>query len=143
MARKATGFMVVHVNNTTPDSEAQFNDWYNKTHLPEVFATGTFYSAVRFINPNQKQGEPKYLAVYETDWADPKAAFKKLMEVTPGLKMWPGLDTVYVKNWTPITGRLEAPAPKAKKAKAKPPKRTAKAVKKGAKKTAARRKAKK
>lgn len=140
MARKPTGFMVVHVNNTTPDSEEAFNRWYNKTHLPEVFATGTFYSAVRYTNPNQKPGEPRYLAVYETDWPEPKEAFKKLMELTPTFNMWPGLDTLYVKNWLPITGRLEAPAPKAKKkAKAKTPKRTAKAAAK-TKKTAKKKK---
>jgi hypothetical protein len=50
--------------DVAPGSEADFNRWYNETHLPEVLACPGFRSAARY---ECTQGEPRFLAVYELD----------------------------------------------------------------------------
>jgi hypothetical protein len=45
-------------------AEGEFNDWYNRTHLPEVMACPGFRSAARY---ECTAGEPRYLAIYEIE----------------------------------------------------------------------------
>ncbi|MDX2277354.1 MAG: DUF4286 family protein [Hyphomonadaceae bacterium] len=47
-----------------PEHEGEFNEWYEKEHLPERVTAPGFLSARRFV---AVQGEPKYLALYDLD----------------------------------------------------------------------------
>ncbi len=129
--RKPTGVLVVMVNNGDPSRDAEFNKWYNEVHIPDVVGTGCYYHATRFENINPKPGEAKYLAVYETDFEDPIAAFAELGKHTGKMVIWPKLEAVHVGAYrytgkekrTPEVARAEAAAagiaPKSAAAKAR------------------------
>jgi hypothetical protein len=56
-----TGLFVVWTD-ITPEYEADFNEWYDKEHIPQLlgvpgFQTGRRYRAI--------EGTPKYVAVYQ------------------------------------------------------------------------------
>jgi hypothetical protein len=46
----------------TPEREAQFNQWYNEVHLPELLACPGWLSASRY---EAVRGTPKYMAIYD------------------------------------------------------------------------------
>ena len=45
-----------------PEREAQFNQWYNEVHLPELLECPGWLSASRY---EAVRGTPKYMAIYE------------------------------------------------------------------------------
>ena len=49
--------------------EAEFNHWYNQTHLPDLIGSGLFHTAIRFSKAEGSLDPdgPRYLAVYESD----------------------------------------------------------------------------
>lgn len=67
---------VVGTNCTDPAREKEFNEWYDKTHLPDVLETPGFVRATRYEHNSPKEGDAKYLAVYEIE-TDDLAAFQK------------------------------------------------------------------
>ena len=76
MAAAAVVFIVgTEVSN--PADEAAFNEWYNKTHLPEVTAIPGVKSATRYEVIDPEPGYPRYLAIYEME---DEAAFRNFME---------------------------------------------------------------
>jgi hypothetical protein len=97
--RKPTGVLVVMVNNTEPSKDAEFNKWYNEVHIPDVLGTGSYYKATRYENVDPKPGEAKYLAIYETDWEDPWAAFSAMQKHTGKMYIWPHLQAVFVETY--------------------------------------------
>jgi hypothetical protein len=78
---KVTGLLAVQSNCSSPAREAEFNTWYNGTHIPDILASGLFHTAYRFeaVDPAAWQG--KYLALYETDARDPAAVAEELVQV--------------------------------------------------------------
>lgn len=50
--------------NIPADVEEDFNNWYNRQHIPERLAVPGFQSAVRYAS---LKGEPKYIALYELE----------------------------------------------------------------------------
>ena len=69
----AKGILLVESRPSAPERAAEFNEWYESVHMPEVLALDSFVSARRFrpVRP----GEP-YVAVYEIDADDVTAAAK-------------------------------------------------------------------
>ncbi len=63
MARTGTGLLAVWTG-VDPEVEAEFNEWYDKEHVPERLAVPGFLSGIRYT---AVEGEPKYLALYELD----------------------------------------------------------------------------
>jgi hypothetical protein len=60
--------------------EAEYNDWYQNTHLKQVVALPGYVSAQRFkrsVNMRGEDGYP-YMALYEIEAADVEAAYKML-----------------------------------------------------------------
>lgn len=74
--------LLVHSRPSDPSREDEFNEWYDKTHVPEVCAVPGFVSARRFkLTEEAKASDPSaypYLAIYEIDADDPQAALKEL-----------------------------------------------------------------
>jgi len=60
----------VEANCKDPSREAEFNDWYNNTHIPDIQETKGFVKATRYeiLEPSQDKG--KYVAVYEIETDD-------------------------------------------------------------------------
>lgn len=69
----AKGILLVESHPSSPERDAEFNEWYETVHMPEVLALDGFVSARRFrpVRP----GEP-YVAVYDIDADDVTAAAK-------------------------------------------------------------------
>jgi hypothetical protein len=61
-------------------NEAEYNDWYQNTHLKQVVALPGYISAQRFkraVNMRGEDGYP-YMALYEIEADDIDAAYKVL-----------------------------------------------------------------
>ncbi len=124
--KRPTGVLMVLVNNKATDREEEFNTWYNDTHLGEVCGTGSYFAAKRFVNtkPVLEPGEARYLAIYETDWDDPEAAFAHMRTKSPQMNVWPHIEAIQVKTFSFVKEHQAKPpapakAPAAKKAKRK------------------------
>jgi len=62
-----TDYLLVTFSDVVPTADAEFNDWYNETHLPEFVACPGFRAAARYRSDD---GQPTYLALYEAERAD-------------------------------------------------------------------------
>ncbi len=73
---------VVLSNPTTPGQEAEYNEWYNKVHIPDVLNVPGFIAAQRFKLADAQLGDGprahRYLALYEIESNDAKATLKEL-----------------------------------------------------------------
>ena len=78
--RKVTGVLMVMTQSSDPAQEKEFNDWYNKVHIPDILSSGLYHTAYRFENATSKAGGGRFLALYETDTPDPGAAAQELVE---------------------------------------------------------------
>jgi len=56
-----TGLLVVWTD-IAPDAEAEFNEWYNSEHIPQLLGVTGFLSGKRY---QAIDGKPKYSAIYE------------------------------------------------------------------------------
>ena len=80
--RPTRGILLVLSNCKDSSKEEEFNRWYEDVHFPDILGVGQFHTAYRYENANP-ESNAKYLAIYETDNADPEDARKqhaKLME---------------------------------------------------------------
>ncbi len=70
------------LTNPTPGKEAEYNERYNKQHIPDVLNVTGFVSAQRFrLADTQNGGDEKaykYLALYEIETNDLADVFKEL-----------------------------------------------------------------
>lgn len=73
---------VVFTNPTTPAQEAEYNGWYDDTHLSDVLDVPGFVSAQRFkLSDTQRAAGPfpwRYMALYHIDTDDLKATLGAL-----------------------------------------------------------------
>jgi hypothetical protein len=78
MATQANGLLAVWTD-IAPEAEQEFNEWYNKEHIPQLLGVPGFLSGRRY---QAVEGEPKYLALYElTDVSVLKGdAFRQVRE---------------------------------------------------------------
>jgi len=75
--RRPTGIMFVNTNVDSPAKEAEYSNWYQAVHFPDVCEPGIFVNALMFHNLRYPppQGEAKFLAFYETFWPDIDVAY--------------------------------------------------------------------
>jgi hypothetical protein len=61
--------------------EADYNDWYDKTHIPDLLAIPGVASAQRYAaSPTSLNSPPSaYLAIYEIEADDPATVMQELM----------------------------------------------------------------
>jgi hypothetical protein len=67
------GIMFVQSNPSHPDREDEYNDWYSKTHIPEVCAIDGVVGATRYKLSDATPLGPdahRYTAVYELEADD-------------------------------------------------------------------------
>ena len=62
---------IVGVNGPCLGKDAEFNQWYDTTHVPWLMKTGTVTEAVRYRITQESKDYPAYLAVYYFE--NPKA----------------------------------------------------------------------
>jgi len=63
MAQKGRGIFMVYVDIDAQHVQ-EFNEWYNKEHLPELLSVPGILSAARY---EAVKGGPQYLACYELE----------------------------------------------------------------------------
>jgi len=79
---KGVKYLYVVRMDADPEKEKQFNEWYNKEHIPALLKVSGVISANRFTS---LEGTPKYIAIYELDNPNVRTseAWKKAVEMTP------------------------------------------------------------
>jgi hypothetical protein len=99
MAQKGWGIFLVYVDIDAQDVQ-EFNDWYNKEHLPELLSVPGILSAARY---EAVKGGPQYLACYELESVAvmQTPAFTNRPRTPWGQKVSP---SVIGKNLTRIVG---------------------------------------
>lgn len=107
---------VVLSNPTTPAKEAEYNEWYNKVHIPDVLNVPGFVAAQRFKLAEAQFGDGaqphRYLALYEIETDDIKGSLNELQKRvgTPDMVMSDGIDMqgIFVAMFTPVAERVQA-----------------------------------
>jgi hypothetical protein len=59
--------LAVSTDCADPSREGEFNDWYDRMHLPDVLKTPGFIRANRYVNTDPDSGPGKFLALYEIE----------------------------------------------------------------------------
>ena len=60
----------VRTNCNDPEKEADYNDWYNNIHLPDVMETPGVVRATRYETTDPEEDEAKFVAIYEIETDD-------------------------------------------------------------------------
>jgi hypothetical protein len=60
-SNNGTGLLVVWTD-VAPEYEAEFNEWYDKEHIPQLLGVPGFLSGTRY---QAVDGKPKYAAIYD------------------------------------------------------------------------------
>jgi len=107
---------MVFSNPTTPEQDAEFNEWYDGTHVPDVLALSGVISAQRFRHHqlDRDAGKParySYVTIYEIE-GDPNEVIGKIgAGVASGAIRMDGapfdLAKVSMAFWTPVTEKIE------------------------------------
>ena len=61
------GILYVESRPASPEQAADYHQWYNETHLPEMLSVDGFVSARRF---EPVEGDGPFIAIYEFDTDD-------------------------------------------------------------------------
>lgn len=82
---------LVALTTPLPGKEAEFNDWYQNTHLPEIIAIPGFQGAQRFKLVAKMMGadDNQYLAIYDAESDDPGALMAAMGAMAQSGKMTP------------------------------------------------------
>ena len=105
--------VLVVATNCPPGREAEFNDWYTGTHVPDILKLPGMVAATRYeIVGQPRSGQGRFLALYEIESEDPAATMSGVNRAVPGLaakgRMFAGLQLAYAATYQPITERLPA-----------------------------------
>jgi hypothetical protein len=101
---------VVRAVFTDPDLEAEWNDWYDRVHVPELLGVPGFVSATRF---RQLGLEGHYLAIYEIEspnvFAEPRyAQITGWGKWAPMIAQW-SRSVQYLESELPIVNYVDPP----------------------------------
>ncbi len=109
-------YTLVVLSNATAGKEAEFNEWYNKVHVPDVLRVPGFIAAQRFkLDGPQLNDAPRphrYLALYEIDTDDIQASMDELRKRvgTSEMLISDAIDMkgVFGALFTPVAERVQA-----------------------------------
>ena len=109
-------YTFVVLTNPTPGKEAEYNEWYNKQHIPDVLNIPGLVCAQRFRiaedQPGADQKAHRYLALYEIETNDLPGVFKELAARRDTAEMVMS-DAIDLKNasasvFTPVAEKVMA-----------------------------------
>ncbi len=74
---------------TDPSREDEFYDWYLNTHFHDLLETPGLVQAHRYrsLDPQPKEDDAQYLALYEIDSDDPEAVVRRILEDDRSIRM--------------------------------------------------------
>lgn len=96
--------LVVLTNPVSPAQEAAFNDWYDRVHVRDVLRVPGFVAARRYrlsdVQLAGSGGEHRYLALYEVETDDLKAAREALVKAASdgSMEIHAAMDMANVKS---------------------------------------------
>lgn len=105
-------YILLVQSNPTEGKEAEYNEWYDGTHLGEVLEVHGFTAAQRFkVAGEAPTGAPdhNYLAIYEVEAEQPQDALDALFNaVGGGMNMSDAIDLANVSAvlYSPLGERL-------------------------------------
>jgi hypothetical protein len=112
-------YTFIVLTNPVEGKESEYNDWYNRQHIPDVLNVPGFVSAQRFHLADDQMSRDgnrahKYLAVYEIETDDLAATLKELRARSGTAEIVPS-DAIDMKNvatsiFTPVAERVLASA---------------------------------
>jgi hypothetical protein len=73
----AKGLFIAWMSPASEDQDAELNEWYNGTHMPQMVAAVPGITSVRRFRTADLPGQPlphKYLAIYELESDDVQTA---------------------------------------------------------------------
>ncbi|MFH1383167.1 MAG: DUF4286 family protein [Chloroflexota bacterium] len=76
----AKWLLVVETRCNDAAREAEFCEWYDKTHIPDIFETPGFVRATRYENTEPSEGKGKFFTTYEIETDDIDALLKRHQE---------------------------------------------------------------
>jgi len=88
------------LNNSVEGKDAEFNDWYDNTHLADVLREAGFTRARRYtLAKVDQESDYRYAAIYEVETDDPADNMRRLLEGTRAGKipLTPALDLTNLK----------------------------------------------
>jgi hypothetical protein len=89
-------FKLLVLSNPTTDRDDEFNDWYDKVHLDDVFDVDGVVGGERY---RMRSGEEwRYLAIYELDCEDP-AAVERELNARAGTEVMPLSDAFDLSHY--------------------------------------------
>lgn len=71
---------IVETNCADPKREAEFNEWYDKIHVPDVMEVTGFIRAERYLDNEPGEGRGKFVAMYEIETENIDATIKTLRD---------------------------------------------------------------
>ena len=82
---------LIALTTPLPGKEAEFHDWYQNAHLPEIVSIPGFQGAQRFELVAKMMGsdENQYLAIYDAESDNPGALMAAMGELAQSGKMTP------------------------------------------------------
>jgi len=87
-------------SNAVEGREAEYNHWYDTTHIEEVLEVEGFVACQRFVVDPGTEGAPaKYLAIYEIDSDDPVGAVEGLQALVSEMTVTDAIDRSSVVSW--------------------------------------------
>jgi hypothetical protein len=103
-----TGILLVMLNNLLPESDAEFEKWYNTTHVPDVVGAGSYWVGRRFRNDEAGPDEARFLAIYQTSWPDVRSAHATVIDAVPGMRLWDDTEQVHVAVYRKVADAIAA-----------------------------------
>jgi hypothetical protein len=76
----AKWLLVVETNCTDTSRETEYNEWYDKIHIPDVLEVPGFVRATRCENTQPSEKKAKFLAAYEIETDDIDRCMKTVTE---------------------------------------------------------------
>lgn len=89
-------YKLIVLSDPLGDRDAEYNDWYNNIHLPDVLAVPGMVAAQRFKLKNGDRW--RYCAIYEIESDEPEKVIAEL-ESRAGSEVMPLSDAFDMENY--------------------------------------------
>ena len=87
---KNSKFLLIVATDVESEMEEEFNEWYEKEHLPGLLTVPGVLGAQRYVSTS---GSPKYITIYEheNEYVREKEEYKRILNTDWANKIRPHL----------------------------------------------------
>ncbi|KHK89091.1 DUF4286 family protein [Novosphingobium malaysiense] len=94
----AQAYQLVISSCAKPGREAEYDSWYENTHMGDVLTVPGFLACTRYVRAGPGSGDrTEFVAVYEVETDDPKALLRTLFEASADLDSSDSIDLESVR----------------------------------------------